>query len=255
MVALGGGKGGVGKSTVAVNLALSASADGLRTLLLDFDLGLGDVPLILGVDARSDLSAFLEKGRPITDCVIEGPSGLDYLALEQGDGTSVRDAGPITRRILTALAQLADPYDLVVVDCPSGIDAMTLELGMRARRMLVVTNPEPVAMTDAYGFVKALDAEAAERGVDLPTPELFINSCADRGEALRTAEHLSRVAQRFLSRGPRLAGWLPRSRAVARAVARQEPFVSSEPDCLPARLVSKLRKRLVDALVPSPRAA
>ena len=131
----------------------------------------------------------------------------------------------------------------MVGDSPAGIGGDVVDFGVRATRVLVVTTPEPAAVTDAYGVIKALDSFATSREVELPTPDLFINMAASAEEARSVSEKLGTVCRRFLSRSPRLAGWMPRARTVLLSVAAQEPFVLRDPRSLAARCMRRLARR------------
>jgi flagellar biosynthesis protein FlhG len=128
-------------------------------------------------------------------------------------------------RLLAGLGELSANYDLVLGDSAAGIGPDVLAFALRADVVLVVTTNDPTALTDAYGVVKALDAHARETGVEVPTPEVFVNLVSGVDEAEAAARRLRAVCERFLARSPRMAGWLPRTAAVQSACFEQRPFV------------------------------
>lgn len=244
-----GGKGGVGKTTIAANLAVALRAKGLRTLLCDLDLALADLHVLLGLSEGRTIEAALRGECELADCVQAGPCGVDVLVGSNGSAAMARLDDVTRARLLTELASLSENYDIVVGDSAAGIGPEVLELGARADMVLVVTTPDPTAAADAYGLVKALVAEASARGLDLPTPELVLNQVSGAREAELATVRLAGVCQRFLSRSPRLAGWIPRSPRVLDAAKRRAPFVlasgkegsgSGEREC-----VERLARRVV----------
>lgn len=227
-VLITGGKGGVGKTTLAANLAVELARSGRRVLLVDLDLGLGNLHVALRLSPRADLEDALARRQPLEECVLEGPCGLHLLPA--GSGNPAMAEGDDARRVALrgALAELGTRYELVLGDSAAGIGPDVLAFATCADHVLAVTTPDPAALTDAYGLVKAVDAFAREAGQELPTPELVLNLVSGVDEATRLHAVLAGVCQQFLARVPRLAGWLPRSSAVQASVLEQRPFVLAQ---------------------------
>lgn len=245
-----GGKGGVGKTVLCVNLCAALARRGVRVLLVDLDLGAADADVLLRhVDARG-LIDVLSEGARIADCVSTTAHGFDFVPGVSGarDWAALGDA--VRERLVRALREAAQGYDLVVLDGSPGIGEDVLALAAEADSVLLVTTPEPTALTDAYGLLKALHERSEALDPEIPTPEVVVNRARDLSEAEHTAARLRDVAQRFLARSPRWAGWLPESATVIESCRDQRPFgadarATSAHACLDALAARFARPRRV----------
>ncbi len=204
-----GGKGGVGKSTLSADLGVHLASQGQRVLLVDLDLGLANLDVLLRLNAGRTVEDALDGSCTFGDCVVEGPSGVHVLPAGSGNAAMGRPDSERRARLLAGVRELARDYDLVIGDSAAGIGHDVLAFAAEADHVFVVTTPQPAALTDAYGLIKALDTWAHEAGVEVPTPEVVVNHVNGIEEADATARRLQRVCERFLCRRPRSAGWLP----------------------------------------------
>lgn len=249
-VLLTGGKGGVGKTTLAANLGVELARTGRRVLLADLDLGLGNLHVTLRLSPRACIEDALGTERRLSDCVVAGPGGVHVLPA--GSGNPAMAALDEVRRLelRDRLAELSRDYDLVVGDSAAGIGPDVLAFATLADQVLCVTTPDPAALTDAFGLIKALDCFARQTGRELPTPELVLNLVAGVDEAHSLARKLRGVCEQFLSRAPELAGWLPRAAAVEACALRQRAFVIERRNSLETGNVRRLAERVLRRFAP-----
>ena len=238
-----GGKGGVGKTTLSARLGVELSSRGLRVLLVDLDLGLANLDLMLGTKTERTLESALLGGHSIRECLVEGPGGVHLLPAASGVAELATNSAELRRRLVAGLAELSLEYDIVLGDSAAGIGPDVLSFAAIAQRVLVVTTSDVGALTDAYGLIKALDHHGTCTGRDIPTPELIVNFATGVEEACSLAGKLRGMCERFLSRSPRQAGWLPLSPSLARPIGCAGPDGSQGlVDICLARIASRLER-------------
>ena len=245
-VQITGGKGGVGKTTLAANLGVALADRGVRVLLVDLDFSLANLNVMFGLTARNTLESYFTGERDLAECIQKGPCGVHVISGGSGCAELSREDASRTEKLASDLDALALHYDLVIGDSAAGIGPDVLFFSALADLVLVVTTPEPAALTDAYGLVKALDALSNSQHKEIPTPELFLNLVYSSDQADRLAARLRGVCERFLARSARLAGWLPRSNGVLQSSLSQRPFIgnSRSKAALEARCIIHLARRL-----------
>lgn len=234
-VAVCSGKGGVGKSNVALNLAVAMARRGRHVVLLDADLGMANVDVLCNLSPRTTLQHVVAGRCSLAEAMLLAPGGFHLIPGASGVA-GLADLGRGERaRILDELVRLEREADVFVIDCGAGISANVLAFAAAADTTLVVTTPEPTAITDAYGTVKNLVRRAPRS-----RPRLVVNMTTHPDEAAIVHGRMDRVVRTFLQRPLELAGTVPWDAAVGRAVQQRVPFALLDPTSPATRAVERL---------------
>lgn len=218
-VAITGGKGGVGKTCIAVNLALMLAKLGKRPLLVDCDLSLANADVLLGLNPTTTLYEVLTGSAPLAGAIVEGPGGMGFLPAASGRDELTRLNQSQLDLLTKGLGVIGKGYDLLVIDTPAGIGREVMTLLRASRTVLVVVTPEPTSLADSYALIKVL--ESGDPGRDI---RIVINQAQHQDEAVQTFTRLRQVVSTYLHRDLTLAGSIPRDRAVSDAVRNRKPF-------------------------------
>ncbi len=234
-LAVTSGKGGVGKSCIAVNLAVAMARSGQSTLLIDADFGLGNSALLMGCAVEYSIEDVLKGHCSASQAAISGPEGLVLLAAA-ADGESMGwDLGPSAGDICADLSAFEAQFDCVVVDTGAGLTPKTVDAAAAAGRLLLVATPEPAAIADAYASMKALLAERADL-----TIHLIVNMADSQQEADELQEKFAELATRFLGAEIDNRGYIPLDRYAREAAKRQVPLAQISPPSPAAEALEEL---------------
>lgn len=229
-IAIVGGKGGVGKTNVAANLAIAAGGLGARVLLVDGDLGLANLDVLLGLTPRCTAAEILEGECEFADAILDGPGGIHVVPAASARMDLAASRPDQLLRLLAPLAAAGRVYDLVLVDVGAGLSPAILSLATACDRALLVTTPEPTSVADAYATLKVMRNAIP----DLPL-ELLVNGVRDELQAHVTHGQLVQVGARFLSHSIPLRGFLNRDPLLEAAVADQRAVVEAYPTAVVSR--------------------
>ena len=247
VIAIASSKGGVGKTNIAVNLAICLARRGRRVVLVDADLGTANVDVVMNVQSRFDLSHVIRGQRSIDEIAVPIERGLRLIVGASGL-MSVADLSPLERQsLIDELGRLEFGADIILLDCGAGISQNVLAFAQSADELLVVTTPEPTALTDAYALAKVLS-----RAPWTPPMHLVVSQTNTLREGEVVAERVASVAARFLGVSLGCAGQVLRDQHVGLAVRQRVPFVVKYPDCAASTCIAALASRVDAASAESP---
>ena len=225
VIAVASGKGGVGKTVIAVTLAHALAQLGRRVLLFDADLGLANVDIQLGLMPEADLSAVAAGRMSLAEARLHHPEGdFDIVAGRSGSGVLSALSATSLELLLEAVREMTFGYDVIILDLGAGLDRSVRRMAAFADTLLVVATDEPTSLTDAYAVLKLHAADAP--GADA---RLVINQAANVAGGQRTAGKLQRACQTFLGKAPGLAGIIRRDPQITDAIRRQCLLLTRHP--------------------------
>ncbi len=242
-IAVTSGKGGVGKTNVAVNLAICLAARGQRVVLFDADFGLANADLLLNVEARFNLSHVLAGARQIHEILTPAPGGIDLVPGASGIGR-LADLTEFDRsRLLAMLDRLEREADVLILDCGGGIARSVTALAGAADLVLAVTAPEPTALADAYASIKVMAGRASPAAI-----AVVVNLASDREQARAACRRLAGVASKFLHLRLADYGYILRDEHVGQAVCQRVPVVLRYPRCPASSCLMALAGRIAQGV-------
>jgi len=247
VIAITSGKGGVGKTNLAVNLGIALIKQGARVLLVDADLGLANVDMLLGVVPRFNLGQVISGQRNIEEIITSGPLNLRIIASGSADYKMANLSERSLEFCLRQLNDLEGNTDIMLVDTGAGISRNVLKFVLAAGEVIIVTTPEPTAITDAYGIIKVVAS------VDQKIPLwVVVNMVNNENEGWQVMERLSAVSKRFLGVELSCIGFIPMDPNVARAVKEQQPFILSKPRSAASQKILEIARNLLDRSPDTP---
>ncbi|MCY7784557.1 MULTISPECIES: flagellum location/number ATPase FlhG [unclassified Bacillus (in: firmicutes)] len=233
------GKGGVGKSNITLNMALALQDKGKKVLLIDLDIGMGNIDILMGNSSSATIIDVLTDRKPLMQSLSAGPKGLRYIS----GGTGLDVMFQLDQRQWTLFANelsyALSQFDYVLFDMGAGLSKDQLPFILSAEDILVITTPEPTAIMDAYSAVKYL--VLTENKLSM---KVAVNRCRDQKEGLNAFTRLSRTIHMFLDVQVQFAGSVSDDPIVSKAVVEQVPFFIKSPQAKASRSV----RLLADAL-------
>ncbi|MFZ5640587.1 MAG: MinD/ParA family protein [Bacillota bacterium] len=240
IIAVTSGKGGVGKTNFTINFALALMSYGQKVMVLDADLGLANIDVVLGINPQFNLYHVLKGEKSIQEIITTGPQGLQVIA----GGSGIQEMANLRKwqveQFVNKLEELEGMADILIIDTSAGLTKNVMSFVLAADEVIVITTPEPTAITDAYGLVKAMAARRKHGVINL-----VVNRVEDAEEADITASKFSVVAEKFLKLNIGHLGFILDDPLVTRAVKSQEPFYLKYPKSPAAHCIQKLAAQLM----------
>ncbi|MDF2635334.1 MAG: Cobyrinic acid ac-diamide synthase [Pelosinus sp.] len=240
VITITSGKGGVGKTNFTVNLALALAKLGQKVLIIDADLGMGNVDLVLGCSARYSILDLLEGGFSLVDIITDGPLGIKFMS----GGSGIYNLANLNELQLTSIvnkiALLDDLADVILIDTGAGINKSVMNFVLAADEVIIVTTPEPAAITDAYGMMKTFANQSGSSAL-----RLVINRVIEAEEGKIAADKLTKASLKFLGLPISSLGFVYEDSNLIKAVKKQIPLLLAFPNTSSTRCIEQIANRLL----------
>ncbi|AZQ85491.1 MinD/ParA family protein [Colwellia sp. Arc7-635] len=245
VIAVSGGKGGVGKTNISLNTAISLAQLGKRVLVLDADLGLANVDVMLGLRVQRNLSHVLSGECELDDIIIKGPAGINIIPATSGTQSMV-DLTPAEHAgLIRAFSDMQTKFDILIVDTAAGISDMVLSFCRASQDVLLVVCDEPTSITDCYALMKLLS-----RDHGLFKFKVVANMVRSSKEGQQLFAKLSKVTDRFLDVALELVAIVPFDENIRKSVRKQQAIVEAFPDSPASISIKLLAKNIISWPAP-----
>ena len=239
-IAVTSGKGGVGKTNTAVNLAVSLSRTGKQVLLFDADFGLANVHVLLGTKSAKSVADFLDKKCSMEESIISYNDHIKIISGGSGLTELLNLDNHRRHQILSGISNLDRDIDYLIVDCPAGAADSTLFFASASDLVVVVLVEEPTSFLDAYALIKAANLETGVKNF-----AVIVNMADNNSAAKNSFEKFREIVMRFLDVNLHYSGMIPHSKEIKHAVARRKPVTVDKPNALVSASFGEVAQRLI----------
>ena len=247
-IAITSGKGGVGKTNVAVNLGLSLASSGKRVLLFDADMGLANVDILFGFTAKHNVADVLDQNLHLRDIMVEVSQNMYVLPATSGllqlDNPSQSELADLAKQ----MDELAKEFDVLLLDTGAGLRDTVFFFSRAAEEVLVITTPEPTALTDAYAMIKVLNTT-----YQIPIVKLLVNEAIDEKEAKQIFNKLANVSKANIDVELTFAGWVAKDFHLEMAVRKRKPVMLGYPSSPSSQSFQRIAKNFKSIFTNSPK--
>ncbi len=240
VIAVTSGKGGVGKTSVAVNLALKLKEYDNKVLLIDTDINLANADIVMGISPQFSLADAVIKDYNIKDVIVTGPRELHFLPGGSGFLELLKYPSSKRAKLIRQLEELEQNYDFLVLDTPAGLNKQIIDFLTFATQIIILATPEPTSIADAYAMVKVLTLQKK----NLPM-QIILNQVGSEEQAKDIYRKFTMVTDRFLNTKIRYLGHIISDRNVSKAVLKQRPLVMEFPRSSATRCLENIAERII----------
>ncbi|MDR2768803.1 MAG: MinD/ParA family protein [Treponema sp.] len=240
IITITSGKGGVGKTNVSVNLALAYARTGKKVVVMDADLGLANVNVMLNMIPKFNLYHVIRKQKTMKEIMVETEYGISIVAGASGF-SKIANLTESERQYFIAELETLSAADIIIIDTSAGVSSNVLDFVAAADDTMIITTPEPTAITDAYGIIKIIATEINSLNMGL---KLVVNRVKNAAEARKVAERMISITGQFLNLKVEYLGFIFDDSAVSQAVLRQRPFMVVDPKCKASQCVQHIVGRM-----------
>ncbi|GHV77014.1 site-determining protein [Spirochaetia bacterium] len=240
IITITSGKGGVGKSNVSVNMALAYARLGKKVVVMDADLGLANVNVMLNMIPKWNLYHVIRKQKTMREILVETEYGISIVAGASGFSKIANLTEDERQNFIDELDTLSNA-DIIIIDTAAGVSSNVLDFVAAADDVVIITTPEPTAITDAYGIIKIIATEIDSLNMGL---KLVVNRVHSVAEAKKVADRMTNIAGQFLNLKVDYLGFIYDDPVVSQAVLRQRPFMVADPKCKASLCVQHIVGRM-----------
>lgn len=240
IITIASGKGGVGKTNVSTNLALAYAKLGMKVIVLDADLGLANVNVVMGMIPKYNLYHVIRKQKTMKEVILDTDYGIQIVAGASGFSKIANLTDEEREGFISELTALSSA-DIIIIDTSAGVSSNVLAFVEAADEVLIVTTPEPTAITDAYGIIKIISTEIDDLDIDL---KLIVNRVASVTEAKKISQRVINIAGQFLNLKVDYLGFVYEDPSVPNSVRKQVPFMVADPNGKAAGCIQHIVGRL-----------
>lgn len=245
VIAVTSGKGGVGKTSLSVNLALQFQEQGKRVVILDADFGLANVEIMLGIRPQYNLADLIFNNKSIEEIITEGPMGVGFISGGSGVQDLVNLDKEKLKKLIAKLVKLDSLYDVIIIDTGAGIADSVIEFVLSSPEVLLVVTPEPTSITDAYSLLKAVNRKK-EFNREQKSIKVVANRVESDEEGREIFEKISVVASKFLNIDMEYLGHIPQDKRLTSAVVEQKPISIYYPNSESSLRIKGICGKLLD---------
>jgi flagellar biosynthesis protein FlhG len=240
IITITSGKGGVGKTNVSVNMALAYARLGKKVIVMDADLGLANVNVMLNLIPKFNLYHVIRKQKTMREIMVETEYGISIVAGASGF-SKIANLNEEERQEFIDEIETLSNADIVIVDTSAGVSDNVLDFIAAADDAVIITTPEPTAITDAYGIIKIIATEIDNLNMGI---KLVVNRVKSAADAKKVADRMTGIAGQFLNLKVEYLGFIYDDAMVAHAVIRQKPFMVIDPKCKASQCVQHIVGRM-----------
>lgn len=226
VIAVASGKGGVGKTNISINIAIAYSQLGKKVLVMDADLGLANVNVAMGIIPKFNLYHLIKQKKKMNEIIINTDYGIQIVAGASGFSKIANLSDEERENFIEEISSM-DAVDIIVIDTSAGVSSNVLDFIAAADDVIIVTTPEPTAITDAYGIIKIIATEIENMNLGI---KLIVNRVKSVTEGKKVAERVINIASQFLNLKVDYLGFVYDDIQVSQAILKQKPFIIIDPN-------------------------
>ena len=239
------GKGGVGKSSVSINLALEFKKQGKNVIIFDADFGLANIEVMFGAIPKYNLADLIFKGKELKDIIVNGPMDIGFISGGSGINGLSNMTNDQVLYLIYKLGEIETLADVIIIDTGAGISDSVLEFVMSSAEVLLVATPEPTSITDSYALLKALNSRQGYSRENT-TIKVVANRVQNQDDGENLYNKLNVVVSKFLDVNLEYLGMIPIDNNMSKAVMQQKPISMAYPNSVASKAFEKLSEKLMN---------